>query len=465
MRTLFAIAALALACPSLAGPLDPPAGPIAESGRFGPRIEVSGANTPGDADSTFRISQPGSYYLGANIVAESGKHGIEIATNGVTLDLMGFEISGANDTLSGIFAAGFNIAIRNGSIRGMGDHGIEAESSFSGTIQDIFVVFVGGGSGDGSGILTGPTFKISNCAVTGSQGPCFRGGKGCIAESCTASQSFTGNGFSFDDASVITSCFANQCAAHGIEAGAGSSIVGCTTEANGASGVVCAGRSVVLGCASVGNTADGIEIGRHAVVESCSASDNGFGGIVAYAPQATIRGCMAFKNGLNGIQSTAASLVADCSSWNNGLNGVAVSGSSVVRSCAAADNTGSGITIGTGHVVDCAAFSNGEHGISAFSGSTVQRCVARGNGSEIPDGAGIYQSNAGLGLCRLEGNTLVGNDYGIRVAGSRNIVICNAAADNSGGDYSIPAGNTIGTIINAVGAGLSNSNSWANISY
>jgi hypothetical protein len=49
------------------------------------RTIVNTANTPGDVDNTFIISQPGSYYLSGNITGEAGKNGISIQADDVTL--------------------------------------------------------------------------------------------------------------------------------------------------------------------------------------------------------------------------------------------------------------------------------------------------------------------------------------------------------------------------------------------
>ncbi|HYD01608.1 MAG TPA: hypothetical protein VEB22_10315, partial [Phycisphaerales bacterium] len=47
-----------------AGPLNPPVGPVAPTAKpiaeVEPRTAINAANTPGDADSLFRITQPGS---------------------------------------------------------------------------------------------------------------------------------------------------------------------------------------------------------------------------------------------------------------------------------------------------------------------------------------------------------------------------------------------------------------------
>lgn len=56
-----------------AGDLNPPAGPVSPTHKtlteIEPRTAISMANTPGDADSLFKITQPGSYYLTGNITA------------------------------------------------------------------------------------------------------------------------------------------------------------------------------------------------------------------------------------------------------------------------------------------------------------------------------------------------------------------------------------------------------------
>ncbi len=65
--------------------VDPPFAP----GEVEPRTAINAANTPGDARSVFKITQPGSYYLTANPVDVSGKHGILVTVPGVSIDLAG----------------------------------------------------------------------------------------------------------------------------------------------------------------------------------------------------------------------------------------------------------------------------------------------------------------------------------------------------------------------------------------
>ncbi|MEO1513126.1 MAG: hypothetical protein AAFU70_13725, partial [Planctomycetota bacterium] len=107
------------------GGLNPPAGPIQNTGpdlgQVEPRIPVGPGTTPGGSFSQFTISQPGSYYLTGDLVGVSGRSGIFIESSGVSLDLNGFEVRGVSGSGSGIVISGFgidNVRIFNGGVRG-----------------------------------------------------------------------------------------------------------------------------------------------------------------------------------------------------------------------------------------------------------------------------------------------------------------------------------------------------------
>ena len=132
-------------CPTHAGDLNPPPGPVmptmktldeifnetaaalgeattakdAAIAAQDPRTPIDATNTPGDADSLFRIALPGSYYLTGNVTGVAGKHGIEIAANGVTLDLMGFDLVGVPGSLAGVRETvdATDTAVVNSSVR------------------------------------------------------------------------------------------------------------------------------------------------------------------------------------------------------------------------------------------------------------------------------------------------------------------------------------------------------------
>ena len=65
----------------------------------------------------YTISTPGFYYLGGNLSFDSG-NGITVNTDNVTIDLMGFCLSGTNNGY-GIYMGGRkNVEIRNGVVSG-----------------------------------------------------------------------------------------------------------------------------------------------------------------------------------------------------------------------------------------------------------------------------------------------------------------------------------------------------------
>ena len=110
-----------------AGPLDPPAGPVAPTdkplGEIESRTVVNATNTPGDTDSAFIIDQRGSYYLTENIGGFEDNQ-ILITASNVTLDLNGFTLTGSPSFQNyGIRVEGSQVTIRNGHVRGYGPRG------------------------------------------------------------------------------------------------------------------------------------------------------------------------------------------------------------------------------------------------------------------------------------------------------------------------------------------------------
>ena len=103
------------------GSLTPPTGaptPVMKS------LDQIEARTPvntlaGDATASHIITLPGSYYLTSTINGNSGKSGIRIEADNVTLDLNGFTLEAVGGSLMGIqinLSAG-QVNIRNGQLR------------------------------------------------------------------------------------------------------------------------------------------------------------------------------------------------------------------------------------------------------------------------------------------------------------------------------------------------------------
>ena len=212
MKTPLPLAALALALstilyqPSTAlaqGSLTPPGAP-APTMKTLDQIE---ARTPiTNTASLVTISQPGSYYLTANLTVSTGD-GIDINTNDVTLDLNGFTIksTAASATGTGILLSGSSsdITIGNGHIRGGGTNNSSG-------------VFSGGGFTYGiktSGAVP-ENVLVSRISVSGCRydGISLSGQNSTVVEACKV-RTVGGYGIM---ASTIKSCVAVDCGSSGI---------------------------------------------------------------------------------------------------------------------------------------------------------------------------------------------------------------------------------------------------------
>ena len=239
----------------LAGPLTPPAGPVAPTPGPEPRIAINATNTPGDADSVFKITQPGSYYLTGNVTGMINKHGIEIASSGVTLDLNGFDLVGVPGSLDGVSAASSNAtAIRNGSVRGWGGSGMNLFGTVGILITDIRA------SGNGAyGIRGSNRTVIKNCVSDSNSGTGLRVAGGGIIEGCAASTNGA-DGIEVTGATLVTgnNCYSNgQCAngGSGIHATGIYNRIEGNTCANGNRGIsVDAGNNVIIKNTCASNT-------------------------------------------------------------------------------------------------------------------------------------------------------------------------------------------------------------------
>ena len=253
-----AICLLVLAGAGLfAGPLDPPAGPIAPTPGPEPRTAVNATNTPGDANSLFKITQPGSYYLTGNITGVAGKHGIEIAASGVTLDLNGFDLAGVPGmgAFDGITAAAndlTNIAVLNGSVRNWGEDGVDLGD------------FGPGGS------------RVEGVRTSGNAARGLWVGSGATIVGCTATANGTVGIAASGSAIVTCSAFDNH--GTGINAGSGSSVVNCSANFNKAAGFVASDACTITGCVARINVLDGFVVSSSCVLSGNAAHLNGNGG-------------------------------------------------------------------------------------------------------------------------------------------------------------------------------------------
>ncbi len=294
-RAIIALALLGAA--ALAGPLTPPAGPVTSTGKplsdVEPRIAINSTNTLGDANSLFRISTPGSYYLTGNITGVSGKSGIEIASSNVTLDLMGFDVRGVAGALQGIVSSGSitNVVIRNGSVGGWPSGGV---------IISPNGVFACIGIRADSNTGTGISFDTG------------------LIEDCTASFN-TGIGIRLGQGGVINRCFAKSNGSIGIDAGIIASVTQCSAVSNASHGIQANGNSVVAQCTSQQNVGAGFVIGFATLLtDSVSRGNSGVG--VDAKGGSSVRGCTVDDNDQDGILVQTRSLILNNSVSVNGAD-------------------------------------------------------------------------------------------------------------------------------------------------
>ncbi|MCA9310219.1 MAG: right-handed parallel beta-helix repeat-containing protein [Phycisphaerales bacterium] len=358
-RTALTLVAL-LTAPALAGPLEPPVGPVAPTPGPEPRIAVNATNTPGVSDNLFRITQPGSYYLPASITGVANKHGIVIASSGVSLDLNGFEVVGvgaAGGAYDGVHVSGSykNITIRNGHVRNWGDDGVEVAN-----------------------VVNSVGARVENVQATGNAGS----GISCSTDNgvvinCQASE----NGATGISATrLISGCSAVGNTGVGIAIGQGGTILNSTAFANEDDGILTGFGCVVADCISDNNTGDGIVASNGTTISGCSVLANEGSGINVFS-SITIRNCTAVSNGQYGIDSDTGCHIEGCTASSNVLDGIRTGSRGVVRNNLATSNAG-GSEIGSGI-----------HGVGSdtrFEGNT---CNNNDFGIDIDGSGNIIVSN------------------------------------------------------------------------
>jgi hypothetical protein len=114
----------------------------------------------------YAISAPGFYYLGADLSTTGS--GITVNTNNVTIDLMGFSVTG-NSSPGGIgidISGRSNVEIRNGTVRSFGQ-GIYSVM----TAKNCRIINMRAISNTGTGIkLLGDNHLVQNCHAANNNG-------------------------------------------------------------------------------------------------------------------------------------------------------------------------------------------------------------------------------------------------------------------------------------------------------
>jgi len=353
------------------GPLDPPNGPITPTyktlSEVEPRIAINADNTPGDADSVYRITLPGSYYLTGSFNVPSGKSGIEIAGANITVDLNGFRLLGLSGSLDGIHVntALYGVTIRNGAVSSAPGDGIDALDS------SVRIEGVSARGSGGQGIVVGDGSEVARCTVVN-------------------------NG------------------SHGINTGDDSRVADCTARDNGGVGIDVDNDSIVRDCIATGNTSDGISANDGCTIAGCTASSNTANGINT-TDTCIVTNCIGRANGGVGIDVDHISLIRDCAARDNTGDGIGANNGSVVSGSTASANQ-SGITAGIKATVSgCNTYLNRAHGIEFGSYSDIRG----NNASGQINGAGLYTSGQ---YSRVDENQIQNNAVGITLDGQKCLV-------------------------------------------
>jgi parallel beta-helix repeat protein len=364
-------AAVATTMVSLAGDLNPPVGPVAPTHKtlteVEPRTAVNATNTPGDANSLFKISQPGSYYFTGNITGVAGKHGVEIVASGVTLDLNGFDLVGVVGSLDGVSTTVANlhsIAVVSGSVRNWGDEGVDLGS-----------------------------FGAANCRVA----------------DLHVSGNLDLSGISVGYGSTVTNCVAYDSAVDGISAEFGCTITNCCAYRNGETGIIVHNTgNTVTNCSAFDNNLEGIHAGRGCTITNCSVSWNESG--INTGEGSMVLNCSAIENTAVGIYARNSSTVADCAVQANTLDGILCTSFCMIRGNTSAGN---GLGAGNGAGVHATGIDNRIEG---------NNCTGADRGIDVDFTGNIIIKNT------CSGNTsnweiAIGNSVGPIVVAGTNLAI------------------------------------------
>jgi parallel beta-helix repeat protein len=236
-------------------PEAPPAPTMKPLHDLEPRIPVQYLG--GSESAQFVIEEPGSYYLIGNIPGREGMHTIEILSNDVTLDLMGFMLLGGPGTGDGIKAQFLErIVIRNGIVQGFDGDGVNLHTS-----SEFLVEHVTSSGNGGWGILgQNGIGRVLDCyAERNLVGIDVAGG--LIARS--VSRYNENSGFQIGSTGgVVTDVNAEGNAGWGMtqNAGTGWRIENSSINRNDLGGLSVCGNNLILNNLFEGNIGDGIRV-------------------------------------------------------------------------------------------------------------------------------------------------------------------------------------------------------------
>jgi parallel beta-helix repeat protein/putative cofactor-binding repeat protein len=286
------------------------------------------------------ITQPGSYYLTGNLDGSAG--GMNISTDDVSLDMMGFTIDGGGTIGDyGIyFGTRNNITIRNGTIKGFGFAGVYQYSTTAGNARVVNVRSLNNGtlgtSNAHSGIfIAGLNTHIEGCTAGGNGGHGIYAGTNSKLLNNTA-YSNTGYYSLYSGIGSILSSNTvyDNTGGYGIYAGASSRLVGNNVYNNTVTeGIYTQSNSVLSGNTSYSNTGRGIRADTGSYISGNTVRLNGATGILAYEGSTVMENTV-YINGATGIDAKRGCTVINNTVYSNARWGIYGFGLNIIK-----DNT------------------------------------------------------------------------------------------------------------------------------
>jgi len=372
----------ALAGVGRAGDLNPPPGPIGDTG---PRI-LSQATTP----PPINIVEPGPYILTSDLIGPQAENAINILVSDVSIDLNGFAMRGGPGTLNAIAAIVGqtgdinNISVRNGVIKDFRNNGVSLGGARNCIIEDMRVQ-----TSTFAGIVAGINSVVRDCVTiqNGAQGILANDGSTVIG--CASSLNFA-EGFAGSQGVTFVSCVSYENLSFGFNGLAGTNVRGCTAFQNDASGINVSQGSLVINCTSHLNLRFGVVLDDECYVMNTATYANGSGGIQADR-NCYIYQCASGNNSGPGVTVGAYCVVRDCLAVQNGglseQPGIEARGSNAwIDSNASIRNTRFGIlAVGIDNVITRNYLQDNEINLEAISGNQI--------GTEVstPVGAGPWE--------------------------------------------------------------------------
>jgi parallel beta-helix repeat protein len=403
----------------------------------------------------FTINGAGVYYLTANLKGVSGKDGITISADNVTIDLNGFSLTGASDTLAAIKVSGAfqRLAIRNGSIVGWK-----------------------------TGIAAGAAGRcqFSGLVISGQASNGLEGGSSTTITACEVSET-GGDGFNVGISSSVKESSAVVNAKNGIVLGMSGVVSRCNVISNSAAGIVLSHFGIVENSRALFNRGVGVAGLNGCRFTDCTFGQNSAGG-VSVVDQGQMNNCAAVNNIGIGIQSGNAAQLENCKASGNTGAGFSAGLDCSAHGLAASNNGGDGVSTGeAAHLSDCKATGNGGVGLNVKADSTVQNCSALRNRSDgirvtdectvagnnsssnfnVRDAAGIHAT--GTDNC-IKDNNVVSNDRGLAADSEGNTFIRNTISNNTI-DFSFNGDQVNAPIITDVLKLQDATNPWSNLKF